>query len=91
MAEAPLAGRDGLFKRERVVFDQQPAGVPVGALPSRKGHAAGADLGTEPEVKVVKAADGTVQQIIVRCACGREITLHCEYFGRGDENAKQTA
>ncbi len=92
MADSSVMGRDGLFKRDRVLFDRQPAGVPVQAprprRPCAEGAADGADCGSQAEVKVARAPDGTIQQITVRCACGREITLHCDYSGRGDDNAK---
>ncbi len=87
MADSSVMGRDGLFKRDRVMFDRQPAGVPVQAPRPRRPHAEGAE-GSQAEVQVAKAPDGTIQQITVRCTCGREITLYCDYSGRGDDNAK---
>jgi hypothetical protein len=90
MAEAFLGDKNGLVKKDRVVFDAGPARVPVGDLPRRRARPAGADAGGEPHVEVLKAEDGTVQQVTVRCPCGRQVTLQCDYLGRGDEDAKKS-
>lgn len=90
MTDSSRTGRNGLLRREQVLFNQKPAAVPVGALPQRKRHSAAGDAPGEPEVRVTKAQDGTIEQITVRCPCGREITLQCEYLSRGDHNAKQS-
>jgi len=81
--------KNGLVKRDRVEPGAGPARVPVGDFARRRGRPTDADPGGEPDVKVARGDDGTVQQITVRCPCGREIILQCEYFGRGDEDAKK--
>ena len=90
MAGASFTDSGPILKSDQVGIGSEPASIPVGALPQRRARAGGPDLAGEPEVKFTKAADGTVEQITVRCPCGREVTLQCEYPVRGGENAKQT-
>lgn len=91
MAEELPSRRDKLLKEHEVVFHEARANVPVGHLTHRKGRSPRSDAAGEAEVKVTKSADGTVEQITVRCACGREITIQCEYSGRGDDNGERAS
>jgi hypothetical protein len=86
MAQGSSAERARVLKRGQVVFGGGTAKVPVGGLPRGRLLAANAETGGEPEVNVVRGADGTIEQITLRCPCGRETTLQCEYPAQGEKD-----
>ncbi len=92
MAEACAEGRHRLLKRDDVALRPEAARIPAPGLP-RPSPAAPPqqDAPGEPEVSIVKADDGTVQRITVRCPCGREMTLECEYFAQGEDDESKDA
>jgi hypothetical protein len=71
------SGRGRLLKQNEVAPGAGTVSVPAAQLP--RPREAPAATGGQPEVKLVRGPDGTVQQIRVRCPCGRETTLQCEY------------
>jgi hypothetical protein len=82
-------GRGVVLKRDRVAHRPEPVPVPVGELPPGPPHGRGGPSadGGEPEVQVRRGPDGAIQSITVTCSCGREMTLQCEYFEEGEEDA----
>jgi len=70
-------GKDALIGRDGVAMGEGAAVVPAGSLPR---PAAAPPAAQEPEVEVVRADDGTIRAITVRCTCGRQITLQCDYI-----------
>jgi len=89
MQQGERSSRGRLLKQDRVVLGQSVARVPAGQLPRPTPRSA--QNGDEPEVHLVRAEDGTVTQITVRCPCGRETTLHCEYPDHGGDDEPETA
>lgn len=79
-------GRDPLVKAERTFVREEAVKIPAGSVPRTAPQPAPAD---DPEVSVVKADDGTIRVISVRCTCGREITLHCEYLREGGDDDRE--
>jgi hypothetical protein len=71
------ARRDNLLKRHRVRRGAEPVRISIGPLPEPVHEHAGQD--GEPEVTPVTGPDGEVRCIVVRCACGREIRIDCQY------------
>lgn len=83
----PDPGRraDSLLKRHLVTDRAGGVDIPTGsAVPQRPVPIPATG---DPGVEVVKAADGTIQRIIVRCPCGRETSITCEYPAQGEEDA----
>lgn len=90
MGEVCSDGRDRLLKGHRVVLNDEAARIPAPGLPGPRPAPSPQDgPAGRPEVHIVKADDGTVQKITVRCPCGRETTLECEYFPHGDNDEQQ--
>ena len=90
MRKSHAHSRGGLLKQRSMDFDREPMPVPVSALPpparpSVPKPAAPADehLEGDPQVHLHRAEDGSVRAITVRCPCGREITMQCEYIDEG--------
>ncbi|KPK66191.1 MAG: hypothetical protein AMK73_00875 [Planctomycetes bacterium SM23_32] len=92
MTDASGDGRERLLKGHRVQVLQEAVQVPVGRLPVRQTapEPSRGDVG-EPEVQMVRADDGTIQQITIRCTCGRQTTLQCEYLTQGDADEKHAS
>lgn len=82
MPQPGSRGRGALLRQDRVAFDRTPARVSAGPLPPSCRPPA--EPGGEPDVQLVRAPDGTVIQITVRCPCGRQTTLRCEYSDQGE-------
>ena len=83
MDDNPVADKDGLLKAEHIVYDTAPMRVPQGSVASRAASARPEQLGGEPDVDYIRDENGAVKSILIRCACGREITLQCEYLEGG--------
>ena len=80
--QSPRAnGRNALIERGHVTMAEGTAIVPAGSVPR---PAAAPSAAQEPEVEVIRADDGTIRAITVRCTCGRQITLQCDYVEEGD-------
>ncbi len=95
MRKTYAASKGGLLKQQGVDFGEEPVPVPVAALPAatpRREAApvptdpAGEHLEGDPQVHLHRAEDGSVRAITVRCPCGREITMQCEYIDEGGNN-----
>jgi hypothetical protein len=78
-----------LLKQDQVTLGQTAARVPAGQLP--RPTRPPAEPHGEPEVHLTRADDGTVIQITVRCPCGRETTLQCQYPDQGETDGNETA
>ncbi len=94
MRKSYASSGGGLLKQRGVDFDRKPVAVPVGNLPAsagrpaagppaKAGSPAGEHLEGDPQVHLHRGEDGSVQAITVRCPCGREITMQCEYIDEG--------
>ena len=89
MQQGGRSSRGRLLKQDRVALGQTAARVPAGQLPRPARRPAEPD--GEPEVRLIRADDGTVTQITVRCPCGRETTLDCQYPDHGEGDEPETA
>jgi len=85
-----LVTRSKVLKREAVALQDQKVKIPAGMCGGQAGDGAcrpEVDLNftkpLEPHVDIVRGPDGTIEAITVRCTCGRETTLHCEYQEEG--------
>ncbi len=74
-----LTGDDISFSRRSVTIAVSSAPGVAGARPTGTGPA-------QPEVIPVGAEDGKIDMITVRCTCGREITITCDYAQEGGED-----
>lgn len=74
-----------VVKAKRVTYTEKVVNVRVGQIPRELLSRASGTARAQPEVTVSKAEDGTIQSVTVRCTCGREIPLQCEYLGGGDK------
>jgi len=82
MPKGSRRDKDGLLKADEVSTGGAPVPISPGELPPPSaGRPAAA--GEQARVEVVKDDDGAVRSIVVRCSCGREITLQCEYQDGG--------
>lgn len=88
IGKATSMGKGGLLKQGTVAFGREAIKVPVGQMPARRHAPSAAHPEGEPEVQLIRAEDGSVRAITVRCPCGREISLQCEYLGDGGTNEK---
>jgi len=88
MEDPSNRGKGGLLKQNEVAFAREPVTVPAGNIPARPPAAdrAEPDADGRPEVRLHRAEDGTVRAITVRCPCGREVTLQCEYLDDGGKD-----
>jgi hypothetical protein len=76
--------RGGLLKQQAVAFGGEAVRVPAGAVPApRPAPPAPGQPEGAPHVHLHRDEDGSVRSITVRCPCGREITLQCEYLDDG--------
>ncbi len=82
------SSRKTVLTEDRIVVGREPVSVPSGRMPKPRKAPAPAETAHEPQVQAVTGPDGSVHSILVRCTCGREITLQCEYFADGGEDAK---
>jgi len=86
MAKTPTKGKSRVLKHEEVEFSGEPVRVAVAKTalqeeapgPSRQVRA-------EPEVVPERAEDGTIERITVRCTCGRETVINCDYLDEGGD------
>ena len=74
-----------IVKAERVAYIEKVVTVPAGQIPREPLSQAQGKAQAQPEVTVSKAEDGAIQTVTVRCTCGREIPLQCEYLDGGDK------
>ena len=83
--------KGAILKEDQVVVRSAPVSVPPGDITRPRPRAADTAPGApdEPELNVIRAADGTIQSIHVRCPCGREISLQCEYVTDGGGEDEQ--
>ena len=81
-----MVTRSKVLKSDHVTLTEQKVRVPGGAELSRADIDLTFGKHSEPHVDITREPDGTIEAITVRCTCGREITLHCEY---PDEGAKK--
>ena len=79
MVHSSGRGATEVLDHDRVSFDAQACRIPVGEIPAAQPAAAPHEDGREAILDFLRAQDGTVEAIIVRCLCGRELTLQCEY------------
>lgn len=80
-----MNNQQGLLKQHAVAYRREAVKVPVARRnPRRPAPAAGG----EPTVDLHRGPDGAVQAITVRCTCGKEITLQCEYLGEGGSDVQ---
>ena len=79
-----------ILKQQQVIVRGEPVAIPSGGTAPRAEAPAGPPASDKPDVQLIRADDGSVRSIRVRCACGREITLQCEYFADGGEHEKGT-
>jgi hypothetical protein len=87
--KASTSGRGSLLKQQTVAFGREPVSVPAGSVPARPPAVpAPGSLEGEPHVQLHRDDDGSVRAITVRCSCGREITLQCEYLDDGGANER---
>ncbi len=86
-----MAGSNKLLKSEYIRLQKKAVRIPVGEAVCRQHKETPQKGRTQPEVDFVKAQDGTVQSITVRCTCGRDITLQCEYLEDGGENGQESS
>lgn len=86
MAKRDSTGRECVLKESRVVFDGGVVSIPVGEVRPKRPPAPSADTDEQPDVKAVRSDDGTIEQITVRCPCGRETTIQCEYLVQGERD-----
>ncbi len=77
--------KDGLLKGD-AVRNGGPVRIPAAPLPSPRPPERHDEEDGEPEVELHRGPDGAVSAISVRCPCGREITLQCEYLNGADED-----
>lgn len=89
MQTGERGSRGRLLKQSNVTLGQTAARVPAGQMPRAVPPPPAARDG-EPEIRLTRAADGTITQITVRCPCGRETTLHCQYPDLGEGNEPET-
>jgi hypothetical protein len=88
MGKTSNLSKGGLLKQGSVAIGREPVKVPVGHVPARRPAAPAAHPEGEPEVQLLRAEDGSVRAITVRCTCGREISLQCEYLENGGTNER---
>jgi hypothetical protein len=86
VAKKPAAYRGAILAHQRVVSLGEPVRVPSGQIPQHRPSTANSAGVGNAEVDVATDERGVVQSITVRCSCGREVTLKCEYLPEGDEN-----
>ena len=89
MRQGEHGGPGSVLKQDRISLNQAAARVPAVELPRQQPPRP--DSQGEPEVHLVKAKDGTVTRITVRCPCGRETTLDCQYPDQGETDGPETA
>jgi len=85
MAEELLQGKARLLKGKHVTLGREPARVAIPETCARRGEASPArERRREMTVTPQRREDGTIEAITVRCMCGREITLMCDYQDGGE-------
>lgn len=78
--------RSGLLKRKSVTYGARQCPIPAESSEQERSRCAPepeSRAEEEPSVELHRGPDGTVSAITVRCSCGNEITLQCEYLGEG--------
>ena len=80
MPDQPTDQRGRLFKGGQTAVGREDVKIPAGRLPAPTRGARAAGGGQPPEIGTVLAADGTIEQITVRCSCGEEIVIQCDYL-----------
>ena len=82
--------RDAILSAGRVIVHAGKVRIPAGPTaqadapsaaetPAPAGRKAPAKPSDQPEVELVRGRDGVIRAIVVRCTCGRELRLQCEY------------
>ena len=82
MNDGPTNDRNGLLKGDQISVGGSSVSVPPGQLPHRRKAKPVTGPG-DPKIDVVRDDNGAIKQITVRCTCGREISLQCEYLSEG--------
>jgi hypothetical protein len=80
-----MVTRCRLLKSDCVALKEQKVRVPSGEGQQYPDMNMSLGKGAEPQVDITRASDGTIEAITVRCTCGRETTLHCEYPDEGEK------
>jgi hypothetical protein len=83
MEKTTAAGRGDLLKSKNVARAEGRFRVPVAGMPETAQRPE-PEPQADPAVELHRGPDGTVAAITVRCSCGEEITLQCEYLGEGE-------
>jgi hypothetical protein len=78
-----MVTRSKVLKSESVTLKEQKVKIPTGEGTHRPEVDLNFGKASEPHVDIVRGDDGTIEAILVRCTCGRETTLHCEYLDEG--------
>lgn len=76
--------RKRVIRAREVTVAKEVAKIPVRQV--RRAPSSEPPPSGEPEINLERADDGTILAIDIRCACGRVITLRCEYLEQGGEN-----
>jgi len=88
MMESQSKGRARLLRRDRVALN--PEAVHVAASPPKsRGGQSPEHVRAEPEIIPIRAEDGTIEMITVRCTCGRDIHISCDYLDEGGKDEKK--
>ena len=74
-----------VVKANHVAYTEKLVAIRVGQIPREPLSQAHGKAQAQPEVTASRAEDGTIQSLTVRCTCGREIPLQCEYLDGGDK------
>lgn len=81
-----MQGKGRVVKGDSVSIQPEAVLVRVGKTEPGSTESPPAEPSQEegtPEIETTRSEEGLIQAITVRCPCGREITLNCDYLDDG--------
>ena len=87
MDETSAKGKGRLLKGDQISLSPDAVHVHVSQIKIHRPAKPQEPVRHAPEVSTARAEDGTIRTITVRCTCGREIQITCDYLDEGENNA----
>ena len=89
MTKTPNKNGSKVLKSEQVNLGKKSVSINCASASCQPAGGGASGGPTQPEVIPNRSADGKISTITVRCSCGREIHINCDYLEEesADENA----